>query len=78
MLATFIEAPEIQAPHAGNSTFFASDPEQVVLRRLIGAMTEDQLIQIESDLSYYGRTGMLTLRLGRLLEDAKDLRQVAA
>lgn len=78
MLATFVETPKSQAPHAGKNTFLADDPEQVVLRRLIGAMTEDQLIQIETDLDYYGRTGMLTQRLGRLLADAKDLRQIAA
>jgi hypothetical protein len=78
VLATFIEKSPHAAPHAGNHTFLASDPEQVVLRRLIGAMTEDQLIQIEDDLDYYGRTGMLTQRLDRLLEDAGDLRQLAA
>lgn len=70
-----LNAANIDAPrndsHTGHAERFTSrDPSQIVYRRLLAMLDEDQLIDIETDISYFVQGGEMSRHLSALLTAA--------
>ena len=58
--------------------FDPMNPAQTALRTLLGSYSEHELAEIEQDLAYFARAGVMTARIETLLIEAdEDLAEVA-
>ena len=49
-----------------------TNPAQTALRTLLGSYSEFELAEIEQDLAYYARSGVMTARIETLLVEADE------
>ncbi len=57
---------------ADGCVFDQTNPAQSALRTLLGTFSEYELAEIEQDLSYLARTGVMTARIEELLIEADE------
>lgn len=57
---------------AGVSVFSQNDPAQVALRAILERLSEVELADVEQDIDYFTRSGVMPERIARILESAED------
>lgn len=63
---------------ANGEVFERTNPLQTALRTLLGSVSERELTDIEQDLVYYSKTGVMSGRIETLLTNAdEDFAEVA-
>ena len=54
------------------SVFNQNDPAQLALRTVLDGLSERELAELEQDLDYFARSGIMSARIEAILADSDD------